>query len=107
MRVLVDGHDYALEPVAEKAGFVVYTCGPATDGSVPPYPTRRKVERQIAKLAFEHMLIFVDAEQTIQVWQWVKREAGKPPACREQEYRKGPTRHPAPPTPAEPGVCPG
>ena len=89
MRILVDGHDYALEPVAEKAGFVVYTCGPATDGSVPPYPTRRKVERQIAKLAFEHMLIFVDAEQTIQVWQWVKREAGKPDACREQEYRKG------------------
>ena len=89
MRVLVDGHDYALEPVAEKAGFVVYTCGPAADGSVPPYPTRRKVERQIAKLAFEHMLVFVDAEQTIQVWQWVKREAGKPAACREQEYRKG------------------
>ena len=89
MRILVDGHDYALEPVAEKAGFVVYTCGPAADGSVPPYPTRRKVERQIAKLAFEHMLIFVDAEQTIQVWQWVKREAGKPAACREQEYRKG------------------
>ena len=89
MRVLVDGHDYALEPVAEKAGFVVYTCGSAADGSLPPYPTRRKVERQIAKLAFEHMLIFVDAEQTIQVWQWVKREAGKPAACREQEYRKG------------------
>ena len=53
--VLVDGHDYTLEPAAEKAGFVVYLCGPGADGSVPPYPVRRKIERQVAKLVFEHL----------------------------------------------------
>ena len=52
---------------------------------------RRKIERQVAKLAFEHLIIFIDADKTIQVWQWVKREAGKPAACREVDYRTGQT----------------
>ena len=87
--VLVDGHDYSLEPAAQKAGFVVYVCGPDANGSVPSYPVRRKIERQVAKLAFEHLIIFIDADKTLQVWQWVKREAGKPAACREVDYRAG------------------
>ena len=94
VNVLVDGHDYTIEPAAEKAGFVVYVCGPGADGSIPHYPARRKIERQVAKLAFEHLIIFVDAARTLQVWQWVKREAGKTAACREQEYREGQTGAP-------------
>ena len=47
--VLVDAHVYTLEPAAEKAGFVVYVCGPSADGSVPPYPVRRKIERQVVQ----------------------------------------------------------
>ena len=89
--VHVDGHDYTLEPAAEKAGFVVYVCGAGADGSVPSYPVRRKIERQVAKLAFEHLIIFVDADRTSQVWQWVKREFGKPAACREQTFHAGQT----------------
>ena len=89
VRVPLDGHEYMLEPAAEKAGFVVYVCGPDADGSVPPYPVRRKVERQVAKLAFEHMIVFIDAAQTLQIWQWVKQEAGKPAACREQRFHSG------------------
>ena len=87
--VLVDGHDYSLEPAAQKAGFVVYVCGPDANGSVPSYPVRRKIERQVAKLTFEHLIIFIDADKTLQVWQWVKRGAGKPAACREVDYRAG------------------
>ena len=87
--VHVDGHDYTLEPAAEKAGFVVYICGPGADGSIPPYPVRRKIERQVAKLAFEHLIIFVDAGRTLQVWQWVKRETGKPALCREYPFQMG------------------
>ena len=89
VRVHVDGHEYNLEPAAEKSGFVVFVCGPGSDGSVPAYPVRRKIENQVARLAYEHLIIFVDAEQTLQVWQWVKREAGKPAACREQTYHAG------------------
>ena len=90
----VDTHDYALTAVAEKAGFVVYSCGPDADGSVPLYPIRRKIERQVAKLAFEHLIIFVDAARTQQVWQWVKRQAGKPAACREHQFHTGQTGQP-------------
>ena len=92
--VHVDGHDYLLEPAAEKANFAVYVCGPDAEGSIPPYPLRRKIERQVAKLAFEHLIIFADADKTLQIWQWVKRDAGKPAACREQEYRAGQTGTP-------------
>ncbi len=92
--VHVDGQDYSLEPAAQKAGFVVFVCGPGDDGSVPSYPVRRKIERQVAKLAFEHLIIFMDAGKSLQVWQWVKREAGKPVVCREQEYRTGQTGAP-------------
>ena len=86
----VDGHEYALKPVAEKAGFAVYECSPGPDGVIPGYPVRRRIETQVAKRAFEHLIIFVDAARTEQVWQWVKRQAGKPPACREHQFPHGP-----------------
>ena len=89
VQIPLEGHAYTLKPVAEKASFVVYVCGADADGSVPSYPIRRKIERQVAKLTFEHMIIFVDAEHTLQVWQWVRRESGKPEACREQQYYSG------------------
>ncbi len=87
----VEGHEYPLKPMAEKAGFAVFECAPGPDGMIPEYPVRRKIETQVAKLAFEHLIIFVNADRTLQVWQWVKRDAGKPAAYREQEYRAGRT----------------
>ena len=77
------GSDYSLKPVAEKADFVVYQCDSLVDNNVPPYPVRRRIERVVAKRAFEHLIVFVDPGRTVQVWQWVKRESGKPGACRE------------------------
>ena len=85
----VDGYGYALQPLTEKAGFVVYLCDPNADGAVPSYPVRRKIEHQIAKLSYEHLIVFVDEAKTTQVWQWIKREVGKPVACREHPFRVG------------------
>ena len=90
----VDGHEYPLKPVAEKADFAVFECGPGPDGVIPEYPVRRKIETQVAKRAFEHLIIFVDAAHTQQVWQWVKRRAGKPAACREHQFHTGQTGQP-------------
>ena len=90
----IDGHEYALKPVAEKADFAVFECGPGSDGVIPEYPVRRKIETQVAKRAFEHLIIFVDAARTQQVWQWVKRQAGKPAACREHQFHTGQTGQP-------------
>ncbi len=92
--VLVNDREYYLKPVAEKADFAVFECGPGPDGVIPEYPVRRKIETQVAKWAFEHLIIFVDAARTQQVWQWVKRQAGKPAACREHQFHTGQTGQP-------------
>ena len=81
--VLVNGREYSLAPVAEKAGFVVYKCGSSVDNNIPQYPIRRKIESEVAKRAFEHLIIFTDPGGKAQVWQWVKRETGKPTVCQE------------------------
>ena len=85
LTVRVDDRDYTLKPVAEKAGFAVYECGSGGE-RLPEYPVRRRIETQAAKRNFEHLIVFVDAARTVQKWQWVKREAGRPPACREQDF---------------------
>ena len=89
MAVQVNEREYALKPVAEKAGFVVYECDSTVDDDIPPYPVRRKIESQVAKLAFEHLIVFVDPHRKVQLWQWVKRETGKPAACREIAFVEG------------------
>ena len=58
-------------------------------GALPDYNLRRKIERQVAKSAHEHFLIFTDAAKTSQIWQWVRREPGKPTAAREHRFDRG------------------
>ncbi|MDE2937385.1 MAG: Eco57I restriction-modification methylase domain-containing protein [Chloroflexota bacterium] len=89
LALTVDGHEYALKPVAEKAGFAVYRCGLNADGAVPPQSVRRQIETRVAQINYEHLIVFVDAAETRQVWQWVKRESGKSLAIRELRYDKG------------------
>src|SRR5579863_5334658 len=84
----IDGVTYALKPVAER-GMAVFECVPPTDAQFPNYATRRKIDTQVSQTAREHIIIFHDNANTTQVWQWVKREAGKPSASREQIFYKG------------------
>jgi Eco57I restriction-modification methylase len=85
--VPVNGVTYTLKPVA-KRGMSVFECVPPTDAQFPKYATRRKIDTQVSKTFREHIIIFHDNANTVQVWQWVKREAGKPSACREQLFYK-------------------
>lgn len=89
--VTVDGQNFDLHAVAEKSGLVVYSCDGSGDGQIPSYPIRQKIERQVAKATFEHLVIFHDAARTTQYWQWVHRQSGKPAAWREQVYRPNQT----------------
>ena len=89
VRVHVDSHDYVLTPVAEKTGFAVYECDSSVDNNIPQYPIRRKIESEVAKRTFEHLIIFTDPGRKAQVWQWVRRESGKPAAYREYTYTAG------------------
>ncbi len=89
--VLVDGKTYHLLTIAEKRGFQVFVCPVTDDGSVPDHLTRGKIERKVAKFAHEHIIIYVDANKSVQKWQWVRRELGRPLARREYEFVRGQT----------------
>ena len=92
--VRVSDRDYTLNPIAEKAGFAVYECDSSIDKNVPQYPVRRKIESEVAKRTFEHLIIFTDPGRKAQVWQWLRRESGKPAACREQAFLSGQSGEP-------------
>ena len=74
-----------------RPAFAVYRCGPQPDGTIPPQSIRQQIERQVAQTNYEHLIIFVDASETRQVWQWVKRESGRSPAFRQFPFDKGQT----------------
>ena len=78
----VNGYVYSLRPLVEKRGFKVYTCGPDANGGLPDSAAMHAIERELTRDAYEHLIIYADAAQTSQAWQWVRREAGKPTAAR-------------------------
>jgi len=84
--VLVEDEMFTLEAIAQKRGMVAYACH---HEPFPAYRLRRKIETQVARSVHEHVIIHTNAEQTTQVWQWVKREPGKPAASREHRYDAG------------------
>jgi len=86
--VTVSGRTIRLKAVAEKRGFVVYVCPPEEDGGIPDYQTRLRIEKKVSRIVHEHLVIFLDRKQREQVWQWVKRQPGKPMSCREHHFVK-------------------
>ncbi len=87
LNISVDTTEWHLSAVAEKRGMIVFECH-ATDtaGQLPDYALRRKIQQQVARSAHEHIIIYTDAERTTHLWQWVRREPGKPDVCREHRY---------------------
>lgn len=80
----VNGHDYNFTGVAEKHGVVIL----ASD-SIPEYSIRVKLDKLIAKDHFEHLIVFADQAHGRQVWQWFRKEPGKPVAIRTYHYASG------------------
>jgi type I restriction-modification system DNA methylase subunit len=84
-----NGDQLHLTAVAQKRGLTVLICSPLESGKIPDYADRRKIETQLRKLIHEHILIFTNVDYTKQVWQWVRREPGRPTTSREYEYYQG------------------
>lgn len=84
-----DGRRFTLTGVAEKRGMVVVECTPDDDGPLPEYAARKKIENQVTKRAFEHLLIFTDSGKKQQVWQFAKREHGQSVKVRELIWHDG------------------
>jgi hypothetical protein len=87
----MDGQEFHLQAIAHKRGLVAFRCAPAPDGRIPPYALRRKIETQVAKSVNQHLIVYADAGQAQQVWQWVKRETARPTAAREQTFYRDQT----------------
>src|SRR6266516_6757933 len=89
LHIPLDGqHPYTLRPLVEKRGVKVYICDPNSQGKIPDDPALRKIEREVTRHAYEHILIYIDAAKENQTWQWVKREPGKPLAPRYNKLHK-------------------
>ena len=71
----------SLTAFAEKRGFVAWMCP-----SIPERSIRLKIDNQVTKSSREHFVVFADQVNGQQVWQWVRREQGKPLAVREQRF---------------------
>jgi hypothetical protein len=78
----IDGARFALSPVADKRGVRIFHCA-----AIPDNRVRKRIERELTKSVFEHLIIFTDEAQTQQIWQWVEREKGKPAAVRDHIWQ--------------------
>jgi len=83
--IVVDDTTYELKAVAKKSGFKILLCT-TTDGIIPDYNTRKKIETKVTKLFQEHLIIFTDRKKTEQVWQYPLHQPGKPTKITETRY---------------------
>ncbi len=84
--ITLDAQIYTLQPIAQKRGMVAYLY--TSKVSLPEQTIREKIEKEIAKLIYEHIIIYSDVKQ-YQVWQWVRREHGRTPLQREVRFYMG------------------
>ena len=89
--VAVGEDTWLLDVVALKKGVQVLHCQPGAQGQMPDYATRQKIERKVTPEVREHLIVFSNGAKTIQVWQWVTRQTGKPAQYREVFFRQGET----------------
>lgn len=81
LEIPIDGTTYRLSGVAQKRGFAAFICD-----TIPDRATRLKIDNQVTKSAREHFVIYTDQKSGQQVWQWVRREPGKPMASRDHRF---------------------
>jgi hypothetical protein len=72
----IDGQSIERLCISELGGAVVYEVT-AGDEGIPDANLRNKIQREISKLHFENLLIFIDKQRTRSLWYWVKRDQNK------------------------------
>ena len=84
--IKVNEQVFELDALAEKRDFLIMQCSPQNSGKMPDASGRKKIDREITKHYFEHLLIFIDSEHSTQIWQLSIRESNKPIIVRETTY---------------------
>jgi hypothetical protein len=75
--------------IAELSGATVYEIT-SNDGPIPDAKIRDAVSKEIQKLSFENILVFVDKNKSETIWRWVKKQ-DKKNFSREHYFSKGQT----------------
>jgi hypothetical protein len=86
--VSVGEQTYELKPVAQKRSVQVLHYAAPAGAPLPDYALRQRMERAVTREAREHLIIFTDAAQTSQIWQWVDRRPSLPARYREVKWHK-------------------
>ena len=87
--IAVDGRMFHLAGIAQKKEFLILLCLPEDGAGIPDNSARKKIDNQIAKFHYEHLIIYVDAKKTRQRWELMIREENKPLVSRPIEYYAG------------------
>lgn len=80
---------YRATPIAELASMVVFTVEPLGDAPFPTTNIQKRMERDLGKLAHEHLIIYLDANKTKATWLWVKRGIHTTAKDRRHTYQRG------------------
>ncbi len=83
LNITIAERDFRLEGIAEKRGVGVFLY----NGDLPNNDLRRKIEHQVTKRIREHLIIYAAPDRGLQIWQWARRESGKPITCREHRFQ--------------------
>ena len=77
LSLVIDDRTFVLKPIGHKQGLRLLLCE-NTDGSpaIPDLKLRLRIDREVAKLSQERILVFVDTDHTRQIWMWVKQDNG-------------------------------
>lgn len=95
LAITLDGRTLTLKAVAQKRGFGVYICPPpGDDGALANHAMRRRIEEQVRKEVHQHLLIYTDGARSRTVWEWVRREPGRPIATRSYTHVPGQLEEP-------------
>ena len=89
--VSTDDKTYVLQAIAHKRGMVAYQCIAETEDAFPGYSTRQKIEKAVAKIVREHIIVYASPERKMHYWQWVKRQPGQSDRTRQEYYHSGQT----------------
>ena len=84
--VTVGTRTFTLQAIAHTRGMVAYQYVADVDDVFPDHPTRRKIERAVAKTVREHVIVYPSRDRNALYWQWVKRKQGRPDRSHASMY---------------------
>ncbi|OGL45810.1 MAG: hypothetical protein A2161_22645, partial [Candidatus Schekmanbacteria bacterium RBG_13_48_7] len=82
----IKNEKYDIKAIAQKRGVQIFECSGCEDGKSPEYSIRKIIDKEISKIAYEHLIIFTDNTKSAQIWQWVHKQPGQPKAYREYRF---------------------